>query len=442
MSRIAIAGAGIAGLAAAVRLSASHDVAVFEREPLAGGKIHTETIDGFVFDWGPNGFLSNATELGALVRDAGLEADVVAAAPTAAKRFIYWHGALHELPAKPPRALSMTLLSPWGKLRALGDLIGRRPAPPAAGADDESVYAFAERRFGHEVAERMVAPALLGISGGDARTTSAAALFPRLGELERAHGSIIRGMIRARSSPGRTSTFSAHGMQRLTDRLADMLGERLHPGCAVERAEPHAGGWRLTHAGGETDDDAVLLCCPAPAAARIVEGFDPALAAELRAIRYAPMRVAGIAFRAADVAHPLDGFGFLAARGQGLRILGALFTSTIFPQQAPSGVAYLRVFLGGATDPEIVEYDAPATRAIVRADLARALGITAEPIAYHEAIWRQAIPQYDVDHRARMARIDERVRQHPGLALAGNAYRGLGVGDTVRDAAAVAARFS
>ncbi len=235
------------------------------------------------------------------MREAGLDGALTQAAPAAAKRFVYWNGALHELPAKPPRALAMSLLSARGKLRALGDLFARAPARTAR--EDESVFGFAARHFGREVAERIVAPALLGISGGDAAATSVDALFPRLRELERAHGSVIRGMLRARAKPGRLSGFGADGMQRLTDRLAQMLGDRLHVGCAVERIEPLPAGWRIHHAGGTADADAVVVTAPAYAAANLVEQFDAELARELRGIAYAPMRVAGIAFRAQDVPH-------------------------------------------------------------------------------------------------------------------------------------------
>ncbi|HEY6234280.1 MAG TPA: protoporphyrinogen oxidase [Candidatus Elarobacter sp.] len=440
MSAIAVVGAGIAGLSAAVRLAAHHDVTVFEREPSAGGKIRSQHVDGFLFEWGPNGFLSSAAELWALVHEAGLGDELTQAAPAAAKRFVYWNGKLHELPSKPPRMLSTSLLSARGKLRALGDVFAR--VPPPGETADESVYAFAARHFGREVAQRIVAPALLGISGGDAATTSVDALFPRLRELERANGSVLRGMMRARAKPGRLSGFGAGGMQRLTDRLAQMLGQRLRLGCAVERIEPRAAGWRVRHAGGEFDADAVVLTPPADVAAAIVEPCDAELAELLRAIPYAPMRAVGIAFRAKDVPVPLDGFGFLAARGQGLRILGALYTSSIFPAQAPAGSAYLRVFLGGAADPDAVGLEPDHARAIVRADLANALGITAQPIAYHEVTWARAIPQYTLEHRALLCRIDRHVAQHRGLALAGNAYRGLGVGDTVRDALAVADRMT
>lgn len=444
MSRIAVVGAGIAGLAAAARLAGKHDVVVFEREGRAGGKIRTEQVDGFAFDWGPNGVLAGNPALRALLSEIGLAGELTPASPAAAKRFIYWNGALHALPAKPPDALRMSLLSPLGKLRALGDLFARAPASEDP---EESVDAFMRRHFGAEVAERIVAPALLGVSGGDARETSVDAAFPRVRELERTQGSVIRGMARARGGAGRLSSFGAAGMQRLTDRLAELLGERIRFGAPVERVERHGAGWRVHHRGGSgarapgddaADVDALIVATPADAAARLLAPADDELAALLRRIPYAPMRVVGIAFASSDVPAALDGFGFLAARDQGVRILGAVYTSSLFREQAPEGAAYLRVFLGGAVDPGAAALDPQEARALVRADLRTVLGVTAEPLAYQDVVWPRAIPQYRLDHRALVSSIEARVASHPGLGLTGNAYRGLGVADAVRDGRTVA----
>ena len=438
MGRIAVVGAGIAGLTAAYRLSEAHDVVVFERESTAGGKIRSQQIaGGYLFEWGPSGFLASADAVQSLVDTVGLREALTPAREAAKKRFIYWKGRLHALPAKPPEALKMTLLSPLGKLRALRELFVAK----GTGADDESVLAFMQRRFGREVAERLVAPALLGVSGGDAAATSLAAIFPRVREIEAEHGSVLRGMMKGpRRSTGLVS-FAEGGMQTLSDRLAERLGARFRGATAVDRIERNGAGWRIVHAGGATDVDGVIVATPAGAAAPLLAGIDETLAARLRDIPYAPMRVVGVAFRASDVPAPLDGFGFLAARNQGVRVLGAFFTSTIVPEHGPPGTAYLRVFLGGATDPGIAALDSDAVQAIVRADLWTVLGSSAAPIAHHEVLWPQGIPQYGLRHRATVGAIEAREAHLPGLALAGNAYRGLGVGDTVRDALAVADRL-
>jgi oxygen-dependent protoporphyrinogen oxidase len=439
VSRIAVIGGGIAGLAAAYRLMNAHDVTLFEREPVTGGKIRSEHCGEFLFEWGPGGFLSSAADVLALVNEVGLGDEIAEAGPAAKNRFIFWNGTLHKVPAKPPEMLRMRLLSTSAKLRALGDLV--IPKRSERDGEDESIFAFIERRFGRDVAERIVAPVVLGVSGGDAKTTSLAAVFPRLPVIERESGSIIRGMIRGARTAAQMCTFSG-GMQQMTGRLAERLGDRVRTETPVKSIVRTADGWRVDYAGGSLLADGVIVATPAPAAADLIVPFDEQLAALVRTIRYAPMRVAGIAFRSADVAASLDAFGFLAARGSGVRILGAVYVSTIAPEQAAPGTVYLRVFLGGAADPGVVALDAESVRDIVRADLATALGITAEPVAYHEAVWPQAIPQYTLQHRSTVRAIEAASARHPGLALTGNAYRGLGVGDTVRDALAIAQSFA
>jgi oxygen-dependent protoporphyrinogen oxidase len=435
---IAVVGGGIAGLVAAHRCAATHDVVVFERAPQAGGKIRSQRIDDYLFEWGPSGFLAGGPELQGLIADLGLSEALTPARPAAKNRFIWYGGRLHKLPTKPPDALAMTILTPLGKFRALGDLLQK----PARRPDDESVFSFMRRHFGREVAERLVSPALLGISGGDAKATSAAAMFPKLRVAENESGSVIRGMMKGPRTGATLSSFADGGMQRLTDTLAGRLGERLRTGSDVQRIARDGDAWRIVHDGGETRADGVIVATPADAAAHLVDAFDGELANELRRIPYAPMRAFGIAFRAEDVPTPLDGFGFLAARDHGVRILGAFYTSSIVPEHAPPGTAYLRIFLGGATDPGIVALDRDAVEAIVRADLRTVLGITAAPVATHEAVWPQAIPQYRLPHRSIVGAIERREARHPAFALAGNAYRGLGVGDNVRDALTVADRIA
>jgi oxygen-dependent protoporphyrinogen oxidase len=442
--KIAVVGAGIAGLALAYRLSKNHEVVVLERDAAPGGKIRSQSLDGFLFEWGPNGFLSSAQELSDLIDEIGLGPELVRASPAASKRSIYWDGKLHALPAKPQQAPRMSIVSLGAKLGAL-----REPfVKPYVQTDpdrDESIYDFVARRLGIEFAERLISPALLGVTGGDARQTSLDAVFPRMRALERDHGSLIRGAFASKRRPGHLSNFGARGMARPVERLAELLGSRLQTGKRAVAVRAEAGRWAIdveSDGARETlDCDRAVFAIPAYDAADVLGPLDPQLRAELQAIPYAPMRVSGLAFRPQDVPAPLDGFGFLVARNFGVRILGALFTSTLFPMQAPPGVAYLRVFMGGALDPEGAMLDEDRARAVIRNDLRATLGIAADPLFYHEYVWPRAIAQYRLDHRARVRRIEERLRALPGLDVAGNAFRGLGLGDNVRDALALAARI-
>lgn len=436
--RIVVVGAGLAGLCAGYRLKARHDVTVLECEAVPGGKIRSERIGEFLFDWGPNGFSSADEQLCALVAELGIEGALTPANPAARKRFVYWNGGLRALPVGPLGIATMSLLSAAGKLRALREFMVRAPADRA---EDEDIYGFFARRFGTQVAQRVVAPALLGISGGDAGATSVDAIFPKLRRFEREHGSVLRGFARrGKSRPGRLTTFGA-GMQQLTDALAAALGDRLALGCEVSKIERSESGWRAAHRDGTIDADALVIATPADVAASLLSDCDRELGDLLRGIDSAPMRVVGVAYAQTDVP-PLDGFGFLVAREQGVRILGALYTSTLFPGQAPKDSAYLRVFLGGAVDRQALDLDRDALRAVVRTDLAATLGISAEPIAWHEHVWTRAIPQYGLGHGAKLARIAEQLQSLPGLDLVGNAYRGLGVADVVADAFGVEGRLA
>jgi oxygen-dependent protoporphyrinogen oxidase len=442
--KIAVVGGGLAGLTVAWRLRQRHDVVVFESAGHIGGSVRSRRIGHYIFDSGPNGFQSNAAQVVQLVDEAGLRERAVTA-QAAAKRYIYWNGHLHPVPLKPPQALATQLISPLGKLAALRDLFVRPDATQVI--PNESVDAFFTRHFGAEVAERIVATALLGITGGDSKRTSVAALFPRLLELERAHGSILRASAKASRTPGTLTSFP-NGMGEFGRAMAAGLGSRVRTMYAAAIAREGAGWNVRTADANEERFDAVVVATPAYVAAELLAPVDGELATLLGGIEYASMRVAGIAFRKAEVHASLDGFGFLAARNQGVRILGALYTSSLFPEQAPADIAYLRVFLGGTFDRQICTSvlddadDDDATQGIVRNDLRRVLGIDAPVQRWDTITWIRAIPQYALDHIERLNAIDSRTQALPNLWLTGNAYRGVGITDVVRDAFAVAERLS
>ena len=233
----------------------------------------------------------------------------------------------------------------------------------------------------------------------------------------------------------RLTSFRSGGVNRLIHALGDVLGERVRLGVGVERLEPQTGGYTLTLSSGETlDANAVILATPAYITAELTRAFAPLAARELRAIPYADVQVFGLGYNRADVPDALEGFGFLVPRGEGLRVLGVLYGSSIFPGQAPEGKVLLRVIAGGSVDPEFSELTEEGMLEAVKRDLGISLGITAEPDMVTHIPWPRGIPQYELGHRARVEGIMREVATRPGLHLTGNAYYGVGVNDCVRDA--------
>jgi protoporphyrinogen/coproporphyrinogen III oxidase len=446
-TRVVIVGGGISGLTAAYRLKeAGFEVTLLEREDTVGGKARSSSADGITFDWGPNGFLSNAPETLQLMRDLELEDELEPASDAVKHRFV-WRGKLQELPGTPPAAIRTALLTPLEKLRALLEWFVpalREPRP-------ESVYDFAARRFGQAVADRFIGPMVSGITAGDARTTSLDALFPRMRAMEQSKSSLLRALIdgqrQVRKSgkpptPARLTGFKRGGIQRLSDRLREVLGPSVRCGVTAIKLEQFNGRYRLDTSAGVLEADVVILGTPAFVSANLLETLRPELATELRDIPYASVRVFGLAYKPQDVPANLDGFGFLSAKGHGLRILGCLYTSTLFPTQTANDLVYLRVIAGGSLDPDFAHLNDDDAWAVVGRDLETSLGVLAQPVFRQHARWDNGIPQYDLDHPARLARIDAELEGLPGVFLIGNAYRGVGVNDCIREATRVAIRIS
>lgn len=466
--RVVVVGGGISGLSAAFEVRKQRpdvEVVVLEREERPGGTATSDAVDGFLVDRGPNGFLTNVPDAYDLSLELGLKDELLPASEAAGKRFLFFRGDLVPVPTGAGALLRSPLLSPLGKAR-----MAVEPFLPAAGAQrEESVHGFASRRLGREFADVMVAPMVAGVSAGDARRSSLQALFPRMHRLEAEHGGLVRGMLaqrrarraaeargetpqRAAGGPsgpgGRLTSFRRGGAGRLTQALAEALGGRVHVGVGVERIE--RGGSRRfrvgTSAGSGTvggdvpavlDADAVIVATPAFVAAELLRDLAPDAAAPLASIPYAGISVVALGFPRSAVPRALDGFGFLVPPGQGLRILGSLWTSTLFPPQAPEGTVLLRSLAGGMGDPGFLDLDEDAAIDAVRADLRTSLGVTEAPTMAHVVGWRRGIPQYTLGHLERVEAAVEAVGAVPGLALTGNAYRGIGLNDCVRDARAV-----
>ncbi len=358
-------------------------------------------VDGFVIEAGPNGFLNREPQTLALVEMLGLTSRLIEARSDAKRRYIVRGGRLCQVPDGPATLVTSPALSWRGKLRLLAE-------PFAAGppADEESVHAFATRRLGTEVADVLVDAAVGGITAGDSRRLSVEAQFPRLVEMERTHGSLLRALFArppagAPPTPSKLLSFD-QGMGVLISALARRLGPAINTGSPVRSLARRDGAWQVaTNAGEVIAADHVVLAVPARHAAPMVEPLDGALSAALATFEYAGLVVVALAYRAADVPRPLDGYGYLTTRPEGLATLGVVWESSLFRGRAPDGMVLLRVMLGGSRRPDLVNVPAGEAIAVARAELQTVLGISAAPAHVVVHAWPQAIAQYTLGHRQR-----------------------------------------
>ena len=441
---VAVVGGGIAGLSAALSLhQRGHRFLLFEARDDLGGVIRTERHLGFLLEGGPDSFLVQKPEAMALVRALGLEDRLVATNPEARTVFVLRGGRLLPLPegmtlTVPTRVwpvLASPLFSWGGKLRMGLDLV--RPARP--GDDDESIASFVRRRFGPELLDRVAEPLLAGIHAGDPETLSLRATFPRLAALERAHGSVVRGL-RAAAPP--TSAFPSAfaslrgGLGELVEALRARLPQPdVRTSCPVRTLRREGNGFALRlENGDERIFRAVLVALPAPAAADLTLAVAAEAASLLSGIRFASTVVLVLGYRREDVAHPLEGYGLLVPRSEGLRTTALSFHSTKLEGRVPDGQVMLRVFLGGIKDGDVVDLTDGELLEIARREMGPVLGLRGDPILTRVFRWPHATPQMEVGHGDLLARIEQAIAAVPGLFLTGAGLRGTGLPDTVGDA--------
>ncbi len=340
-----------------------------------------------------------------------------------------------------PTKILPTALSPlfsWTtKLRIARELLH----PPRTAEADESVASLVERHYGAEMVDRLADPLLSGVYGGEAASLSVRAVLARFAEMERTHGSLGRAMLAARRKMPRRSdqpapplfTSLKNGMQQLPETIVPKLNQdSLHTNTPVQSIQPRTGGWTVSAGTKSNHFNAVILAVPALAAAQLLSLCSPELSAELAAIGYSSSITVGLGYDR-DVRQSLPpGFGFLVPRSEGKRLLAATFVHNKFPHRAPDDRALLRCFFAGSNAESIWQLSDDAIIAAVRNELQQILGLRAAPLFARVYKWKSAMAQYGVGHLERLDRIEHLAQQLPGLALAGNGYRGIGIPDCVR----------
>lgn len=458
MTTISIIGGGISGLATAFALQQQAEQAgieltikLLEKEERLGGKIWSIQEDGFLCEWGPNGFLDNKPMTLELCQQISIDNNLLASNDNARKRFIYSGKVLHRLPENGPAFLKSRLISWPGKLR-----LAMEPLIPKYRDDkDESLADFGRRRLGSEALDKLIAPMVSGIFAGNPETMSLQSCFPRIHELESEFGSLIKAMIKlagnkraerkagkavaSAAGPGGVLTSFNDGIQELTDGIAFRMKHEIHTGTEVVGLSRSGSGYTLELADGSSlESDLVISAAPAHVASQLLSGVDHGLAELLRSIPYAPMNVVCFGYQRDKITHDLNGFGYLIPRKEGCQTLGTLWDSSIFPNRAPEGHVLLRSMMGGATNPESMNLSEEEVIDRVRTDLRQIMGIDAEPDFIRVFRHQQAIPQYTVGHGRKLTALYEALGNHPGFYLTGNAYKGIGLNDCVNAANLIA----
>lgn len=443
--KIAVLGGGIAGLTVAWNLMRrGFAVSLFESSCRPGGVIRSESVDGFLLEHGPNSIQPNET-VNELIASVGLSDSVLRANPLHRNRFVVRERRLLPVPLDARGVVRSELFTWKGKLRVLAEPFVSR------GTDKESVADFVRRRVGQEFLDYAINPFVSGVYAGDPEQLSVSHAFPRMVELEQRHGSLIRGMFAARTAARRRGVGPSvrtelhsfvSGMEALPLGVAAQLGDRIRLNSRVIGLEPRGSRWtvRLSDASTKPDEfDAVVSCLPMHQFAAVaVPGISvwPEL-------EHPQVTVVGLGYRSAYVAHPLDGFGLLVPEVErDFRILGALFSSTLFPSRAPDGFDLITTFLGGMRHRDVTYLSGDAAVEVAHGDLARLLDIKGPPQFERVVTWTKAIPQYGARYDELLAALERAERSFPGLFFGGSYRGGVSVVDTITSATLLAERVS
>lgn len=457
-AHVVVIGAGISGLAAAVELdSRGIDVTILEKSSRAGGPIRTERCDGYIIDAGPDSFLSTKPGGVAFAERLGIAGDIIDTSPDGGGTYIVHSGRMEPLPegitmlvpTQFRQILGSPLLSLTGKARLLAEYF----IPARSDEADESVAAFMQRRVGRQAFENLAEPLLSGIFAGDANKLSILSTFPRLRDAERRHGSLIKAAIAARrrsaNSPSQARRHTpfvsfAKGLDTIVTAAIDHIrSERLRLDTEAVELIAMQPGYRVRLSNGdEIDCDGVVVATPAIPTSKLLADLLPGASAALDTIPYVSSATVSMAFRESDVDVSAGGRGFVIPRVEGFDLTAVTWSSRKFAGRVPEGRMLLRGFVGRAGNEEPAFLPDDQVVEIVRRDLAKITGITAEPEFARVFRWHRGMPQYHVGHAELVATIEREVAAAPSLEVVGAAYHGVGIPDCISTATATAARLA
>lgn len=446
--KIVILGAGISGLATAFWLNKKgFDVTILEAKSQVGGAMQTLNEDDFLIDFGPNSGLETTPLIRQIVEEVGLSDEMIYASEISSKRYILRNDKLHELPMGLSPFLKTKLFSVKGKLRLFGEpFIGK-----STDGYYQSIAQFVERRLGKEFLDYAIDPFVSGVFAGDPTKLSVKSAFPKLYRLEELYGGLVKGMIkgarerkkRAEESKQSAKMFSfKSGMQTFPKAIAKTLEGKIALECRVKSVEYRGDKWQINYArnGEEStiESDKIISTVPAYVAAEIFGGLDSELIKHLNSIYYPPVMVLYLGFNKSDIGIPLDGFGYLIPSKEKKNFLGAIWSSTIFPNRSGENRAAFTLFVGGARSPQILDSQKDNLIRNALAEFKKIMKTEAEPVIIKEKMWQKAIPQYNIGHIEHENYFDKFEKENPGIFLSGNFRGGISVGDCIKNSEEVA----
>ncbi len=451
--KVGIIGGGISGVSLALKLGLLKeqgkdiDIVLLESADRLGGTINSIHKDGYVIESGTNGFLDSKPFTLEVFESAGLKEKLVRSNDMARIRYIQRYGKLQKLPEGAGSFLKSKLLTFSGKMRIAKEFF----VPQKKDNSDETLAHFAERRLGKEALDFLIGPMVSGVFAGDPDKMSLQSCFPVIYDLEKTYGGLIKGMFKkpkkksGPAGPGGALTSYEGGMgEAVKDlaRVAESKGVKIYLESPVENIVKQDGRYIVTSSNKEYEFDVVAICTPAYASGKFLQELDNELASTLLSIPYAPMFVAGLGFNNEDIADDLHGFGYLIPKKENMRILGALWTSSMFPMQAPSGKKFLRIMAGGDTNHELMNKSEEELLKICIEDVTKVLGVKKEPNMVQCFKVLKAIPQYHVGHREKVAKIEEITSKLGNIYIGGNVLYGIGLNDCTKTSKIIAEKIA
>ena len=436
-------GGGISGLVCAYALRKSGiDAQLVEASPRSGGVINSVNRDGFLLELGPQSF-SGTRALRELCEELGISNEILQAPPRA-PRYVLIDGKLQPAPLSPPAFFMSSIINGATKWALLRDILGRSTPPDA----DESVANFVRRKFSPQLLDRLVGPFVSGVYAGDPERLSLRSAFPQLYEAERATRSIVRGMMRlAKSKKGPRELPALQTFREGNETLVRALAKNLGPALLTETkvaeiSRQSTGSFDLRLESRSSIESvstkSLILATPTDITGSLLSQLDSSFLSALNSIDYAAVAVVSLGYRQQDIGHSLNGFGFLVPRSSGLRVLGSVWNSSLFPGRAPEGQALLTSFVGGASDPTATKLNAQELASLVHREISPVLSMKSEPVFSNVTIWPRALPQYNLGHGDRLAAVAKSRSRFPGLWLTGNYLQGPAIGSCVDQTLAVA----